>query len=150
MTRRGWLGAAAGIAAVVGALALYDALIESDEERVERLVEDVAGPVVPARVAAATARWVDLSRQPLGISALGESLRYGPGDEEAFEERRRRGLAPLSGDQLRVLTHGVEIDGDEARVTMRVLGDRLGMSSVEWTLRRRGDDWLVSRLRVTR
>ncbi|MEQ8461262.1 MAG: hypothetical protein RLO52_30490 [Sandaracinaceae bacterium] len=146
MTKRGWLGVGAAMVALV----LYDALVITDEERLEAFVEDVTGRLEPARVAAATDRWVDLERQSLELSALGESRRFDAGDEAELAERRQRALSRFMGDSLRALSTAIEVEDREARVTLRLLGTRTGMATAEWTLHKAGDDWLVQRLRVTR
>ncbi|MBX3276082.1 MAG: hypothetical protein KF729_37870 [Sandaracinaceae bacterium] len=148
--RRTWLGAgAAVVVAVLGYLA-WDALVETDEERLEGFVADVTGPVAAARVDAARARWVDLDRQPFEVSALGESLYFRAGEDAALGERAARATRELAGADLRALTRAIVVEGDAARVTLRLLSRERGMMQVEWRLRRHGQDWLVERLAVTR
>lgn len=146
MTRARWLALALSLAAVAGGAVLYDALVVTDEERVEQLADEVPGRVTEARITAARARWLDLERQPFEVSVLGRIALYRAGDE-ADLDRRAQALA-RSGRVLRVLTSGVEVRGDRATLTMRVLDDQSGMRELDWTLRKHGDDWLVSRLGV--
>lgn len=150
MTRARWLLAAAFAAAVVGGALLYDALVLSDEERLEELAAAVPGPVTAARIAGARERWIDLDRQPFEISALGRVALYRSGDDAALDERAADAARSLAGSRLRTLTSGIAIDGDRAVVSMRVLDDRSGMAQLEWTLERHGGDWLLSGLRVLR
>lgn len=150
MTRARWLLAAALTAAVVGGALLYDALVLSDEERLEELVAAVSGPVTAARITSARERWIDLERQPFEVSALGRVALYRSGDDAALDERASDAARTLAGSRLRTLTRGIAIDGDRAVVSMRVLDDRSGMAQLEWTLERHGDDWLLARLRVQR
>lgn len=134
--------------AVIAAVVAYDALTESDEERLEQLVRDSTGRIDAVRMDAGIRRWVDLERQPLEVSALGESLYYGSGEDAALRERATRAVRSLSGSELRALSSGIEVDGDEARVSIRALGQGLGR--IEWTLRKHDGDWLVARLSVQR
>jgi hypothetical protein len=150
MTRGRWLSAAGIAAALVGGAWLVDALVVSDEERLEELVAAVAGPVTAPRIASARERWIDLERQPFEVSALGRVALYRAGDDDALDERASEAARSLSGSHLRTITSGIAIDGDRAVVSMRVLDDRRGMGRLEWTLERHGDDWLLARLRVLR
>lgn len=150
MTRARWL-ALAGLVAALAALALvYDALVVTDEERLAQLAEDVAGPVTAARITAARDRWVELDRQPLEVGALGRVALYRAGDGEALARRIRSAARTLSGSRVRVLTSGVEVEGDRASVTMQILDDRTGMAHLDFELERRGDDWLLARIAVRR
>lgn len=144
------MGFVAVVGLLAGVLVLWDVLVVTDEERLEVFVEHVTGPVSASRVASARARWVDLDRQPLEISALGRSLRYGAGDEEDLTERSHRALEPVFGDRLRVLTDAITVEGDDATVSLRVMSERRGLATLEWRLRRHGDEWLVERLAVRR
>lgn len=150
MSRARWLLFGTLVALGVGLLLLYDALVVTEKERVEALADDVAGPVIEARIAEARRRWVDLERQPLEVSAFGRIELY-RSEDEALLERRIRALAHTHGQgQLRVLVNAVEIDGRHARSTMRIHHEREGLRRLEWTLTKHGGDWLVSRLRVGR
>ncbi len=150
MSRRAWI-ALAGALALVGAGALaYDALVETDEERLEVFVDDVTGEVTRGRVQLAQSRWVDLSRQPLEVSALGQSLLYRAGEEAALGARASEALQTLAGANLRVLGSTLAIEGDRATVGLRLLSRERGMSEVEWRLVRDGERWLVARLSVRR
>jgi hypothetical protein len=144
------MGVLAAGAAVVGLVVLYDGLVVTDEERLEAFVEDVSGPVDPHRVARARARWVDLERQPFEVSAMGRSLLYRAGDDDALAERARRSLARLRGADLRVLGRAIAVEGDRATVSLRVMSPGRGLGRVEWRLRRHGDDWLAAHLAVRR
>lgn len=150
MSRRTWIGVGVGVIAIVGALVAWDTLVETDEERLEVFADEVTGPISAARIDGARRRWIDLSRQPFEVSALGESLYYGPGEDAALAERSRAVARELRGVTLRTLQRGIHVDGDEARVTLRLLSRERGMGQVEWRLRRHGEDWLVEHLAVTR
>ncbi len=150
MSRRTWiaLGAFAGLVAL--AAVAYDALVESDEERLEELIEDCTGTMSEARIRDGRARWIDLSRQPFEISGFGEARAYGEGDEDALDERQSEAVRALNGASLRALSSSVSVEGDRGIVTLRILSDRTGMMQVEWTLEKHGDDWLVARLSIRR
>jgi hypothetical protein len=150
MTRRRWLLLVGLVLAIAGGALLYDALVVSDEERLEELTADVTGAITRARIASARDQWIDLARQPFEVSALGRVALYRAGDDAALDQRASDAARTLEGSRLRTITSGIVIDGDHAVVTMRVLDDRNGMAHLEWTLERREGDWLLSRLRVQR
>lgn len=150
MTRRSVAGVGLALVAVVGAVALYDALVTTDEERLEVFVEQVTGTVTMPRVDAARRRWVDLDRQPLEISALGESLQYGPGEDDALQARSDQSLRALVGGELRLIGSGIDVDRDRAIVSLRVVSPGQGLGTMEWTLRKHGEDWLIERFVLRR
>lgn len=149
MRRNVWIALGGG-AAVIAAVVLYDALVVSDEERLERFVDDVAGQVTEGAIAEGRARWVDLDRQPFELHVFGRPALYRAGEDAALDERAREAARLLDGSRLRVLTSGIVIEGDRATVTMRVLDDRNGMSSLDGSFRKHGDDWLLERLAIRR
>lgn len=150
VTRRRLVHAAILLVIVVGGLVAYDALVETDEERLERLSDAVSGTLSLERVRGARANWVDLDRQPLEVSALGESWLFREGEREALDDRARVSLGPVLGDRLRVLSSGVEIEGQSATVSMRVLADRGGLYQLAFDLEKVEGDWLIARLAVRR
>ncbi|HEY8430183.1 MAG TPA: hypothetical protein VIL20_17500 [Sandaracinaceae bacterium] len=150
MQRKHLVMGLAALAALVAVGLAYDALVVSDEERLEELVADSTGRITEERMARGRARWIDLSRQPFEISAFGEARAYREGDEAALDRRQAEAARALAGDTLRAITSGVAVEGDRGTVTMRVVGERTGMSQVEWSLRKHGDDWLIERLSIRR
>lgn len=149
-SKRAWLFVGAGVLAIVGAFVLYDVLIESDEERLEAFVPDVSGSLSLEKLDRAMDRWVDLERQPLEVSALGEARAYGVGDGGALREDAARRLRSLEGTTARVISRAIVVEGDTATITLRLMNEQLGMQTCEWTLERHEDRWLVSRLSVRR
>lgn len=150
VSRKTWITIGAVLIAAIGGYLVHDALTVSDEERLEQLVLDSTGRIGQDRMDAGRRRWVDLRRQPFEVSALGESHHYGEGDDDALEERARQAVRTLARTELRALSSGVEVEGERARVTLRVLGQGQGLGRIEWSLRKHGDDWLAERLSVQR
>lgn len=134
------------LAAVVGIWWALDALVVTEEERLEAFVDDVTGTVSTERIDRAL-EWVDPSTEPVEIRVMGRTSYYeqmGP-----LRERARDALAFLEGDDLRTLQQGIEVTEDRAVVSLRLLGDR-GMVQVEFTLRQHGDRWLVAEVQIHR
>jgi len=150
VTRKHWIGVAVSVAALIGAFVAYDALTVTDEEIIEGFVDETTGTVDAPRIQMARDRWVDLERQPFEVSAMGRSLQYGAGDDDALAAEASRALAPMRGANLRVLSRSITVEGDQADANVRLLSRARGMGQVSWRLRKHGDDWLVERLSVTR
>jgi hypothetical protein len=138
------------VAALVGLVFLYDVLVVTDEERIEEFVADVTGTVSPTRVHRARTRWVDLSRQPIRATVYGQALAWDEDDEARLEEEADERLRTIEGSRTRTMGSTIEIEGDHATVSLRVVSDRLGLANIEWQLEKHDDDWLVSRLSVQR
>lgn len=135
------------VALLVGSVALVaDALVVTDEERLEAFVQAVTGEVETRRVDAALA-YAEPARVPVETLVGNDSTYYVEGQEVDLAERARRILAPYTGEDVRLLQKSIEIDDDRALVALR-LGTREGTSNVQFRLVRRGDGWLVSRVRV--
>lgn len=150
MRRKHWAVLIGSIAALVGAWFVYDAITVTDEEIIEGFVDEVTGTVDAPRIQMARDRWVDLERQPFEVSAMGRSLQYGAGEDDALAAEASRALAPMRGANLRVVSRTITVEGDQADASLRLLSRAQGMGRVSWRLRKHGDDWLVERLSVTR
>jgi hypothetical protein len=151
VSRRSWLIAGGVVLAIAGVIALYDVLVETDEERLEaQFIPDVSGSITRTKIDRACERWVDLERQTLEVSALGQAQAYRAGESEALRDDAHERLRSLEGTSARVISSGIVIEGDTATVTLRLMNDQLGMQTAEWTLDRHDGDWLVSRLSVRR
>lgn len=145
MQRRTLLLGAAVAAVGIGGWVAWDALTVTDEERIEAFTSTVVGQVTRTRIDRAL-EWADPSRQPVEVDARG-NVRVYDGDGEELARQAHRGLSRYHGDDVRALSEGIEVEGDEAVVSQRLLTDH-GMVNVEWLLQRHGQDWLVARVRL--
>jgi len=125
-----------------------DALIVTDEERLEALV-DLATSPLDGEVITAAAEWTDPGRQPVEVSAFGMSRVYGAGSEEDLAAMGRSSLSPYYGTSFRDLSRSIEVEDDHGAISMRLMSDQ-GMVQVRVQLVKHGDDWLVAQLRVGR
>lgn len=143
-----WVAGAA--AAAAGGWVAWDALTVTDEERIEAFTDLVGGEVTDARIRRALA-FAEPARQPVELEVRGSVTVYeGPDGAAELEAHARRGLRRFRGDTIRVLSEAIEVRGDEATATQRLLTDQ-GMIDVEWLLHRHGEDgedWLVGRARL--
>lgn len=123
-----------------------DALVTTDEERLEAVADALAGRLEDTRLDHALTH-VDLAREPVELVARDGVDLYRAGDEASLEDDVRRAVAPYLGETARMLQRQVEADGDEGLVAVRLLvaGET---ADVQLRLRRHGDTWLVRRVRV--
>ncbi len=120
----------------------------SDEERIERLVEDVTGKVDAAQMDRALA-YLALSELPVDVRV--------PHMSGVFDETRgpelasayRRAMQRFVGSELRVRSQKIEVLGDAAEVRLTLV-TQYGAVRVELSLRKLSSGWKVSRVRVDR
>jgi hypothetical protein len=125
----------------IGGIALAaDALVESDEERVDDVADAMVGGASDRRVDAVLA-WVDPSRVPVVV----DGERYAEDDGDPAPAIRDA-LAPLDADRLEVVQRSVSLEGDRATVALRVRSEG-DLVDVQVAMRRDGQAWLVSDVR---
>lgn len=133
-------------AGLAGVAIVVDAVIVTDQEQLETFVDDVTGEVRTTRIDSALG-WVDLSEEPVEVVAGSEPRMYRVGEEADLAEDAHAVLAPLEGENATLLQDAIEIDGDAARIALR-LSTNDGVCDVQYLMRKRGEDWVVSRVRV--
>lgn len=119
------------------ATAVADALVETDDERLEeivRLLEDGGARV--DRLAA----YADAERVAVVVTERGHAERVD--DSDYLRDRLHEVLAPLDGDRAELLQVTHDVTGDEGRITVRVR-DEGDVASLELTLRREGQTFLL-------
>lgn len=139
------------VAAVVVAIAAYfgfDALVVTDEERLEAFADVVTGDLTDVRFEAAWA-YVDLGRQPIEVLSFDGVQTYDAARGSEARARARQVVQRLQGDNLRALGQSIEITDDVGVVAQRILSNQ-GMANIEYRLHRHGDDWLIGRVWVRR
>ncbi|MDQ3034274.1 MAG: hypothetical protein M3Y87_17840 [Myxococcota bacterium] len=137
-----------GIAATlgVGCVALAaDALVESDQEQIAEMADALVGPRVERRTDAVLA-WVDPTRVELTLRADGETSRFGEYDDDPGAAIRDA-LEPLSRGPLDVVQRSVSVEGDRARVALRVRSEG-EIVDAQLALRRDGQSWLLDEIRI--
>ncbi len=131
---------------VVGAAAVTDAVVVTDRERMEEFVEAVTGRVSEARIDNALS-YVDPSKITMELVHNGRRHRY---DEENAEDLRpdaRRALATLAGSKLHLIQENISLDGERARIALRLRTNE-GLANTVFDLRREDDRWLLRRVTV--
>jgi hypothetical protein len=144
--RRSVLWGVLGVGAVVVVLIAYDALVVTDEERLEAFVDSVHGEVTSERIDEALSH-CDPSIEPVEVQVFGDTTLYT--DSSELESRARESLRRFSGDDLRVMTSSVRVEDGRGNIRLRLLSSR-GMMRVDFTLVAHGERWLVSKVMVSR
>jgi hypothetical protein len=145
--RRTLLLALAALAVIVGIWVTVDHLVVTDAERIEVFLETVTGEVTSDKISSAL-EWVDTSRQPVEVHVMGRTDLYEDG--ETLETRARESMRRFMGQDLRILGENIDVEDDRATLDVRVINSQLGMVSATFDFRKRGEDWLISKVSVRR
>ena len=135
-----------GAVALAGVLVAVDAIVVTDQERLEGFVDGVTGDVSGDRIDNALS-WTNLDAEPVEVVVGDQPRLYAEGEEVDLAEDAREVLAPLEGESVRLLQDAIEIQGTSARVALRVSTSE-GVCDVQYLMRKHGEDWLVTRVRV--
>ncbi|AKF10170.1 hypothetical protein DB32_007319 [Sandaracinus amylolyticus] len=130
----------------VGGVALAaDALVESDEEQIAEIADALTGARVERRVDAVLAH-VDSARAPITVHADDWGAEFGEDDEDPADAIRDA-LSPLAEGDLELVQRSVDVEGDRARVALRVRTGEGSIVDAQLALRRDGQSWLIDAVR---
>jgi hypothetical protein len=133
-------------AALIAAYLIIDGLVVTEQERLEEFSTAVTGMIDTQRIDKALT-YTDPARQPIEVTVRATSHSFdatNPGDLQALAYSS---LAPFSGERLTLLQRSIQIKGESATVTLDTLSKR-GRSTVDYDLRKTGDNWIVRRVHV--
>jgi len=137
---------------VVGASIAIDALIVTDEERLERFVDELNGSIDREYVDRVLG-YVDLAQTPLDLEVLlpieSHTGLYDASRAAELEQMFRERMRPYYGDRVRTLQKRIEVEGNRAQVGFTVFGQSLQVR-VELKMSRIGERWLVAAARFAR
>ena len=149
--RRVAIYAVALAVAIVAVAVGVDLLHESDEERVEKVLDQLRS----AAIAGDTGRILplaDLDGNGFELTVGRDKERFSSGDIDAFEELLTEGIEWLGDSTLRFDSATVTVSGDRAHAYFRAVLQRAEggdeVFPVDLTLRRTGDRWLAVRFRA--
>jgi hypothetical protein len=146
MQRRALILGGVAIGALIAGYMALDALMVTDEEKLEQFVEQTTGTLTDDKIQKALS-WVDLTFQPLEASYHGQSWNYGPGDSERLEAAARGTLGPYSGMKLALLSRQINVQGSTARVEVELF-TRRGRVSATYDFQKHEERWLLGRIAV--
>ena len=132
---------------LVGGFAVAaDALVVSDEERLEQLADELTAAPPDERVSGVL-RWVDLSRETVRIEDGERVRRYRDDDGHRLADDLFAALEPFTAEDLEVVQRSVRVDGDRGTVAARVRVDG-EIHDATFRLVRSGQGWLVAGVRA--
>jgi len=131
---------------VVGAAVVADAAVVTDRERMDEFIETVTGDVSNARIDGAL-RYANPSRVPIELIHQGHRRKYGERNAAKLKPDARKALASLEGSHLHLIQESVSLEGERARVALRVRTSA-GLANTVFDLRRQNDEWLLHRVTV--
>lgn len=131
----------------LGTALVVDALTLTERERLETFVEDLIGNTPDERLGAAL-RLTDLRREPLELVDRGRRLSFGGGEDAKVSRELHRALEALTVGELDVVQKAIELEGERARVGVRVRTSE-GFVNVLFHLNKHEDDWLLRRVAVS-
>jgi hypothetical protein len=122
----------------------------SDEDLIEKFIEDVTGKVDDAYVARALG-YVDLGRFPLDVRVPHHAGVYAPEQSEELTGKFKSGMRRFFYDtELKLRSDKFEIQGDSAEVKLGLM-TAVGPLGVDINLRKAGPgSWKVARVHVDR
>lgn len=134
------------IAVVVGGLAaVADALVITDHERIEQLVESLEGEVEDTTLDEML-HFVETDREPIEVRTSERTRVFEDADAD-LAQQAREALRPLQGSEIEVLQHTIELEDDEAHVALRAR-TRYGVVDGNVDLVKHGERWLIWRARI--
>jgi hypothetical protein len=137
--------------AVVTVVVGVDLLTQTDEERIERMLDEMRSAAAAGRSDRLAAQ-LDLDGEGFEVAIGREREHFGADDVEALEEYLADGLAWLGDASLRLEGTTVQVSGERAHAYFRVVLLRRDAADqsvpIDLTLRRVGDEWRVTRFRA--
>ncbi len=131
---------------VVGAAMVTDAIVVTDRERMEEFIDSVTGNVSDARIDGALS-YANPSKVPIELVHEGHRRKYSERNASKLKSDARRALASLEGSSLHLIQESVLLDGERARIALRVRTSE-GLANTVFDLRRQNDEWLLRRVTV--
>lgn len=118
MKRAHLILAAAAVLCLGCVAAVADALVVTDQERLEAFVEALSGEVSSARIDDALS-FAQTDQLPFTLRAGSDEHTYDNRDAE-LARRVRRNVEPFLGTDAELVQHDIRVDGDFADVHLRV------------------------------
>lgn len=131
------------LATLLGIVAVADALVVTDEEKLEAFAFAVSGDVEVDRIDDAL-RYVSTQHEELFLDAPGDRETYGEGEDAEIGARAREALTPYLGHELELVQHSVSVEGEEGHVAVRLRTPDRHLIDARFTLYKHGERWVVA------
>lgn len=134
------------ISIVVGAAVVTDAIVVTDRERMDEFIESVTGRVSESRIDNALS-YANPSKVTMELVHDGHRRRYNDRNAANLKPDARKALASLEGSRLHLVQESISLDGERARIALRLRTDA-GLANTVFDLRREEDEWFLRRVIV--
>ena len=131
---------------VIGAAVVDDAVVVTDRERMDEFIDSVTGKVSDTRIDSALS-YANPAKVPIELVHEGRRRKYSDRNASKLKPDARKALASLEGSRLRLIQESVSLDGERARIALR-LRTSAGLANTVFDLRREDDQWLLRRVIV--
>jgi hypothetical protein len=131
---------------VVGAAVVTDAVVVTDRERMDDFVEAVTGRVSESRIDNALS-YANPSKVTMELVHDGRRRRYSDRNASALKTDARKALASLEGSKLHSIQESISLEGERARIALRLRTDA-GLANTVFDFRREDDVWFLRRVIV--
>jgi hypothetical protein len=131
---------------VVGAALVTDAIVVTDRERMDEFIDSVTGQVSESRIDNALS-YADPSKVTVELVHDGHRRRYSNRNAAALKPDARKALASLEGSRLHLIQESISLDGERARIALRLRTDA-GLANTVFDLLRDKDQWILRRVIV--
>ncbi|MGB5351509.1 MAG: hypothetical protein WBN10_18020 [Polyangiales bacterium] len=131
---------------VVGAALVTDAIVVTDRERMDEFIDSVTGQVSESRIDNALS-YADPSKVTVELVHDGHRRRYSNRNAAALKPDARKALASLEGSRLHLIQESISLDGEHARIALRLRTDA-GLANTVFDLLRDNDQWILRRVIV--
>ena len=131
---------------VVGVAVVTDAVVVTDRERMDEFIESVTGRVSGSRIDNALS-YADPSKVTMELVHEGHRRRYSDRNAAALKPDARKALASLEGTKLSLIQESISLEGERARIALRLRTDA-GLANTVFDLRRENDVWFLRRVIV--
>jgi hypothetical protein len=131
---------------VVGAAVVADAVVVTDRERMDEFIDSVTGRVSDSRIDNALS-YADPSKVTMELVHEGRRRRYSDRNAADLKPDARKALASIEGSKLDLIQESISLDGERARIALRLRTD-VGLANTVFDLRRENDEWFLRRVIV--
>ena len=147
-----WIAVIALAVLVVGTVIAVDVLTVSDEELLQKFIDDVSG-TVDQQYVHRTLGYVDMERIALDVEVLlpveSHTGVYDASRAADLKAMFRKRIRPYYGQSFRALQRKIVIDEDQAEVGFTIFGRSLRVR-VELKMRKLDARWWVAAVRISR
>ena len=130
----------------VGAAVVTDAIVVTDRERMDEFIDSVTGKVSESRIDSALS-YADPSKVTMELVHDGHRRRYSDRNAADLKPDARKALASLEGSKLDLIQESISLEGERARIALRLRTDA-GLANTVFDLRREKDVWFLRRVIV--